>query len=426
MANRRRPQYRLKPIPADPALTDALTSLAPLARDDRRRTSVTFRLATPWHGAGRSDTLTATFERADGRLRAFVAPGAAVPPAGLTLESAADRARAAVVDWHAPLRLATARVAKPWGAEHWYTGVEARGVSAVTDGRHTTPLPWVLALDPDHFQGCAPLLLGKLLEPSHEPVRGDLYFELHERKEEVYVVTAVDERVWPDGVGAIRFGMNAACRAAYADDDRFRADYLCAVQRYEAARRRIDAGDPDCSLPRQERDQRAAMDAFTALRDLRRGDVVHVPPGFPHALQHGVRAIELQTPDFERRILSFAQATPTQAHWDTATAVQGMTLDARPLARIEDVPAPTGVRVERIARCAAFETVRVTLAAGARHRLATAFGHRLCIALDDGAVVCGAGLEREQACLAPAALPAIDLAAPAQHPASVVVAVPHA
>lgn len=416
----------MKPIPADPAVARALASLAPFHGRERRRTSTTLRLETPWHGAGCSETLTATFERADGTVRAFVCRSASAPPDDLSLEAAAARVCAAVVAWHAPLRLAPATVPKPWGREHWYTGVEARGVSAVTDGRHTTPLPWILALDPGHFQGGAPLLLGKLLDPIHVPVRGDLYFELHERKEEVYVVTGVDERVWPTRVGAIRYGMNAARRAAYADDERFRADYLDAVRCYEAVRRRIDAGDADCSLTAQERERRAAMDAFTAVCELRRGDVVHVPPRFPHALQHGVRVIELQTPEFERRILSFAQATPTQAHWDTAMAVHAMTLDARPLSCIESIAAPRGARVERIARCAAFEALRVTLSPGACHSLATDGGHRLCIATEGAIAVNGVALEREEACLVPSGLAAVEVTAPTEHAASVVVAVPHA
>src|SRR5690625_7657891 len=37
-------------------------------------------------------------------------------------------------------------------------------------------------------------------------VVGDLYFELHEEKREVYVVTSIDPQAWPEGIGAIRYG----------------------------------------------------------------------------------------------------------------------------------------------------------------------------------------------------------------------------
>ena len=93
----------------------------------------------------------------------------------------------------------------------------------------------MLASAPRHLRGDAPVALLKVLDPAPEPVLGDLYFELHETKQEVYVVTHVDRRAWPDGRGAIRFGMNAARRAVYADDAKFRAAFLKAVREYEGS-----------------------------------------------------------------------------------------------------------------------------------------------------------------------------------------------
>ena len=72
---------------------------------------------------------------------------------------------------------------------------------------------------------------------------GNLYFEVHETKQEVYVVTAVDETAWPDGVGRIRYGINQSKRDEYADDAAFRAAFLEALKAYESLRQQVDAGD---------------------------------------------------------------------------------------------------------------------------------------------------------------------------------------
>jgi hypothetical protein len=411
--------------PAPHALIDATLARLRSRRGCRTQSaSVRFTLATPWDASRPEADLTAVFEAREGRLRAFVTDRTEAAHAAAEFEAAADAAGAAIVDWQRPLALDTAIVEKPWGRECWYTGVEARGVSRVTDGRHATPLPWVLALDPAGFQGGAPLVLAKRLEPHAEPVRGDLYFEMHEAKREVYVVTAVDRRVWPDGTGAIRFGMNAALRRRYGDDARFRADYLAAVRRYEAVRRAIDAGRSDAAALAEERRLRAGMDAFTTLCELRVGDVVQVPTFFPHALQHGVRVIELQTPVYERRILSFAQSTPTQDRWDTGDVIDTLSLDAHALASIDTLADDGTVRVERIARFTDFEAYRIRLAPGAQHRLEGADTHRLCVAVDGALAVNSHTLAAEDACLLPVAFGAIDLRDASGLGATCIVAVP--
>jgi hypothetical protein len=266
-----------------------------------------------------------------------------------------------------PLPLEPVAVAKPWGRELWYTGVEQRGVSAVGRDGVESPLPWLMAVLPQG-QGAVPLILLKILQPYNEPVRGDLYFELHREKREVYVVTHVDEQAWPDGVGYLRYGFSADKLARYPDDKAFRTDYLSAVQAYEAVRRSIDA------MPREElatsevlhREARLrnAMDDFTYLRPVIAGEVIAVPLLLPHALQHGVHAVEFQTPVYEREILSFAQRVLTQEHWDTAAALDSMQLLAPP------DPAPLllqqgpGLRLERVAEFEDFQVRRLTLARG--------------------------------------------------------------
>ena len=47
------------------------------------------------------------------------------------------------IDLSSPLLLETVEIAKPWGAEIWYTGTESRGVSTIQG----IPLPWVISLN---------------------------------------------------------------------------------------------------------------------------------------------------------------------------------------------------------------------------------------------------------------------------------------
>jgi len=88
-----------------------------------------------------------------------------------------------------PLRLRPLFIPKPWGREIWYTGIEQRGVAAVSDGERETLLPWLLAIAPARFCHSLQrqLILLKILDPLPDAVFGDLYFELHREKREVYV-----------------------------------------------------------------------------------------------------------------------------------------------------------------------------------------------------------------------------------------------
>ncbi len=253
------------------------------------------------------------------------------------------------------MRLLPVYIAKPWGREIWFTGMEARGESQVATQAGNLDLSTYLALDPKALTGGTPLLLLKILDPKPDAVTGDLYFEVHEEKQEVYVVTHVDAGAWPDGRGGIRFGMCQEKRAGFANDAAFRAAYLEAVQAYEAVRRRIDDGASD--LVDEEIQRRADMEAFTAMRRLTLGDVVRVPTWTPHSLQHGVRVVEFQTPTYERFIISFAQKVLTQDHWDTAHAVANMHLDA-PAAETFEQVAPG---VERVASFSDFNVWRAQL-----------------------------------------------------------------
>ena len=130
------------------------------------------------------------------------------------------------------LLLSPIAITKPWGQEIWYTGIAARGQSNV-------PIPWLLVLLPKRLLGAeqTSLNLLKILDPLPEPVYGDLYFELHEEKREVYVVTHVDPQSWPDGEGSIRFGFEASVRDEFDSPDEFRSTTSRSRAGFESARR---------------------------------------------------------------------------------------------------------------------------------------------------------------------------------------------
>ena len=231
------------------------------------------------------------------------------------------------IDPTQPVVLQPVHIPKPWGQEIWYTGMESRGVSQVLIGEQRLGLDRYLQSNPAALCDNQEVLLLKILDPVSTPVLGDLYFEVHETKQEVYVVTRVDPDAWASQSGAIRFGMNQQRRKLYADDGEFREAFLKAVQAYEVVRRRLDANTPEPDDANLEQRLRKTMNDFTALQSLNVGDVVKVPTWTPHALQHGVRVVEFQTATYERYIISFAQQVVTQDHWDSPHAIARMRLE---------------------------------------------------------------------------------------------------
>lgn len=346
------------------------------------------------------------------------------------VQGVATRAGVPVLALGGPLLLAPVIIPKPWGREIWFTGSEARGQSEVVGDRGKMPLQWLLSIVPEEVFGAAaePLNLLKILDPLPDPVYGDLYFELHREKSEVYVVTGVYGDSWPDGQGAIRFGLAPGVRQEYTSEREFRAAYLAHVQSYRQVRRHIDSIQdgwraregigpnepvPAATLRRWhaalapelrllETQARAAMDRYTQLHPLRAGDVVQVPPGAPHALQHGVRTIEFQTPVYERKILSFAQKVLTQDHWDTEEVVADMLIDP-PVASTAVVLAETpGLRYERIATFTDFVVERLSLAPGHEWGMETAGAYALAIVVAGAMDIGGHALGSDAAVLVPA------------------------
>jgi len=359
--------------------------------------------------------------------------GAMVEPlTGASLSLLATRLAAPLFNLDQALLLAPIAIAKPWGQEIWFTGIEARGQSGFSDGVYSVPIPWVLALLPRRLLGATQsgLNLLKILDPLPEPVYGDLYFELHEEKREVYVVTHVDRQSWPDGEGGIRFGFDASVRDAFVGPDEFRQAYLQAVQNYEQVRRKIDGlfdqqrrnqglalNQPvDVDLLKQWHQQlspelqkeevalREAMNRFTHLRALREGDVVKVPCLTPHALQHGVRTVEFQTPVYERKILAFGQKVLTQDHWDTEDAVALMSLQSEVDQQLGVLEEGQGICREQVVAFDDFQVQRITLSEGACWQIPSSESYQLLMVvsgeLDLGADA--AALKAEQAALLPA------------------------
>lgn len=337
--------------------------------------------------------------------------------------------QAPVISLSDALKLVPIHIAKPWGQEIWYSGIEARGQSRVSDGRYSIPLPWLLAVGAEQLLqagGGQPSLL-KILDPLPEEVFGDLYFELHEEKREVYVVTGIDRRAWPDGRGAIRYGFDQRVRAEIGDDEEFRKQYLEAVSRYELVRREIDARldmiraergvelnapvavatlqawqeqlPPD--LLGLELKARDAMNSFTSLMPLQLGDVVKVSCLTPHALQHGVRTVEFQTPVYERKILSFAQKVLTQAHWDTAEAMRIVNLEAPPADDLVVVDADENFSLEQVVSFDDFRAYRLTLAPGADFSFDMGDSYKIVMVVDGHALVGRQALAPEEAALVP-------------------------
>jgi hypothetical protein len=266
------------------------------------------------------------------------------------------------IDFFSPLALDTVKIAKPWGQEIWYTGIEERGVCSVQN----IPLPWLLDLAGPLLTGTespTPILL-KILDPLSDEVAGDLYFELHKEKREVYVVTHIDKSAWPDSIGQIRYGFNPEKIKTYENDEQFKAAYLASVDKYRMVRNRIDRNPIDAhpELEEEEKTLRNKMEEFTSLRSLRVGDVIQVHPFTPHSLQHGVRVVEFQTPHYERFILSFAQKVLTQDHWDTNEAMDCVRVLEPPETKTE-----TETRLEHslIADFDEFSVTRIVLEPGA-------------------------------------------------------------
>jgi hypothetical protein len=349
---------------------------------------------------------------------------------GITLNKAADIIQQPIFTLEQPLQLKPVAIPKPWGQEIWYTGIEERGLSEVTDGSLSIPLPWLLAFAPGRLAKYLhrQLNLLKILDPLPDEVYGDLYFELHEKKQEVYVVTNVDKTAWPDGAGAIRFGFDRGVRSEFESDDEFKLAYMTAVANFQTVRKEVDGlidqlrVDEDIALNepvsaeklkhwhqtlpqqlvQQEAVLRSAMERFSAIKPLEVGDVVTVPTLTPHSLQHGVRTVEFQTPVYERKILSFGQKVLTQSDWDTAEAAELMSLESPELLPLPELLVTDDCLIEQVVKFDDFLVRRITLAGGKTWSLGETGNYALLMSVNGGVRIEGCDLSAEQALMVPA------------------------
>jgi len=263
-----------------------------------------------------------------------------------------------------------------------------------------------------------------------QPVLGDLYFELHETKREVYVVTHIDSQAWPDGTGYVRSGFDPRRIAQYRDHEEFRAAYLESVLAYERLRRELDGligqgVTPDAAQQAQEIELRTLMDSFTQRHALRVGDVFQVPPLLPHSLQHGVRVVEFQTPSYERKILSFAQKVTTQDHWDSREAVARMLLRAPPVGAQRELDSAPGITIEQIVDFPEFEVQRLTIRAQIKWQLECGPSYALLLVVTGVLELAGSRYGSEQAVLLPRNWSGAVLAPQAPAPLVLLLAKPH-
>ena len=370
----------------------------------------------------------------------------------ISLPLFAEHLDAPIIVLDGPIPLVPVVIPKPWGREIWYTGIEERGQSRIGNQEYSIPLPWLLSLTGDSLLGAGSreLILLKVLDPLVEPVYGDLYFELHEEKQEVYVVVHVDESAWPAGQGTIRYGFNPEVQVEYEGDEGFRKAYGDSVRRYEEVRRKVDRyydtyrGDEGIgadelipvsklkqwreALPKallaDEGEARLEMDRFTQLMPLSPGDVVKVPCLLPHALQHGVRTVEFQTPVYERKILSFAQKVLTQEHWDTDEAIELMSTDAPVSPQLEVLESSEYWCRESIVEFDDFSVERVTLTANARWTLQVVDCYALVMVVAGPVMMGGSLFQSEDSALIPVGNAGVELSASGDQPAIVLVSRP--
>ncbi len=330
---------------------------------------------------------------------------------------------------HQPLPLQTVAVPKPWGQEIWYTGVEERGVACFGSDNFKVPIPYLLAVMPSIWGSVEnqTLILLKILDPLPEEVFGDLYFELHEEKQEVYVVTHVDKTAWPDGVGQMRLGFNPEAIEQAGGDAEFRQQFLQQVLAYRKVRKEIDElldenrrqnglelnGEVPVellkrwlqeipkSLTAQEKEFRQAMEDYYGSLPLEVGDVVKVPLNVPHSLQHGVRTIEFQTPVYERQILAFGQKVLTQSDWDTERAVKLMEITTPLPQQLSLLQEGEGLIVEQVVKFSDFRVERIALSTPTIYN-SRCTDYRLLIVLQGALITEGIRIAKEEAVLLPA------------------------
>ena len=287
------------------------------------------------------------------------------------LESVAKKRKATIIDFKEPLQLKVLKIPKPWGFEGWYTGIEKRGVVNVVDNFGETELPYALNLFKKQMlaNDLESLILLKTLNPVAEKTIGDLYYELHEKKWEVYIVTEIDKTAWPSGVGIIKAGLHPDKIKLYKNKCRnnwekiLLKEFKSAVLEYENIRRQIDDSQDNISKELHEKEEILREKASGYIGDLpvKVGDIISFPVFQIHSLRHGIKVIEFQTPHYERLILMFAQKVITQNHWDTENAISKMEAEVYQPPKLDCIHNTEYLNVERFTDFPQFNFDRIRL-----------------------------------------------------------------
>ena len=249
-------------------------------------------------------------------------------------------------------------IKKLWGKEVWFSGIEARGVSLARShfSTKTHEIDEVLFvfrlfrfLNKNYIKNQQPILL-KILKPLADKIQGQLYYELHEKKKEVYIISRISKKLYPQGLGKIRLGFNPEKKKNYDNAKLFFSAKLKAILSYKKIRFQIDKKIDDWKAKNKspinqrgslraanqwskclseeevalEKKLRKEMESFSDYKSLKVGDTITIENKTPHALQAGVEAVEFQTPHYERLIISYPQKVLTQKDWDTEKAFQIM------------------------------------------------------------------------------------------------------
>ncbi len=340
-------------------------------------------------------------------------------------------------------KLKPVHIPKPWGQEIWFTGIEERGIAQIqVKDQESIILPILLATlgKGATSNPASPPILLKILDPKPNPKTGSLYFELHQEKQEVYIVSKIHPEAWPAGIGRMKYGLNQKERHKFQNQDEFKETFKKLCLEYESCRMEIEGewdkkrllvglGPKDqipeplleswySSLPpalaERETNLQKQIDQLTGWLNLSVGDVVKVQKTVPHSLQFGITVIEFQTPVYERFIITFNQKVLTQDHWDVEAAFNIMTVEEPAPQNLKQITENDAALLEEAVSFETFDVIRVTQKKTKYALDLSDCGHAIIFALKGRLQVHGISpltLEMGEACFIPAALNHLSIVA---------------
>lgn len=260
---------------------------------------------------------------------------------------------------------------KVWGkggiGEYWY-GAESPKSSTVSIASQEVPLRDILERDPKELIGekavaqfGAALPLVKILTPSKR-----LSVQFHDRKDELWVVTSVEEGTFGEG-GELILGFSSEALEKYGREvkDRYKQalyrfgekldELITVLERHMEKSRIEELGDAyvaACQIPGRSADLdarrtefelvRKELNGFYDIRRVRPGDVVPVPNKTLHALGAGIEVVEPQIP-------GDTQSTEDGATYPVRYAFPGF--ERQTVAKVLDVERVGELRAEKAPFC---------------------------------------------------------------------------